>query len=86
MQRTQIYLSSEQRRRIARLAEDSGTSQAAVIRRILDHALGLGDDTRDRVAAIDATAGLLPDAPDWDEWLAEVRGRSASDRLAELGL
>jgi hypothetical protein len=85
MQRTQIYLTDEQRRRIASLAADAATSQAAVIRRILDEALGVDDGTRARVAAVDATAGMLPDAPDWPEWLAEVRGDGADERLSSLG-
>jgi hypothetical protein len=86
MQRTQIYLTAEQRRRVARRASDGGVSQAEVIRRILDEALGLGDPATERVAAVDATAGILPDAPDWREWLAGVRGAGASERLADLGL
>ena len=86
MERTQIYLSKEQRRQIARLAREQGVSQAEVIRRILDRALGFDDGAADRVAAIDATAGVLPDAPDWEEWLADVRGATASGRLSGLGL
>lgn len=86
MQRTQIYLTDEQRRSIARLADDGGVSQAAVIRRILDEALGVDDGARDRLAAVAATAGLLRDAPDWPEWLAGVRNRDADTRLGVLGL
>lgn len=81
-----MYLTDEQRDHIARRAEDAGVSQAEVIRRILDEALGLGDDVRQRVRAVEDTAGLLEDHPDWPDWLAEVRGRSASQRLEELGL
>lgn len=86
MQRTQIYLTDEQRRRIALLAKDAGVSQAEVVRRMLDHALGFDDGAHDRVAAIEATAGLLADAPDWPDWLAHVRTRTANERLASLGL
>ncbi|MEX1008933.1 MAG: CopG family transcriptional regulator [Acidimicrobiia bacterium] len=86
MERTQIYLSKEQRRQIARLAKDGGVSQAEVVRRILDRALGFDDGAADRIAAIDATAGLLHDAPDWPEWLEDVRGATAAERLTELGL
>jgi hypothetical protein len=86
MERTQIYLSKEQRRQIARLAKDGGVSQAEVVRRILDRALGFDDGAADRIAAIDATAGLLHDAPDWPEWLEDVRGATTTERLAELGL
>jgi hypothetical protein len=86
MRRTQLYLTEEQRERLRRRADDAGTSEAEVVRRILDDALGLADSRHGRVAAIRATAGLLADAPDWPEWLARVRGPSARDRLDELGL
>lgn len=86
MRRMQIYLTDEQRRRVAGLAEDAGVSQAEVIRRILDRALGVADGKRERLAAVDATAGILPDAPPWAVWLAEVRGESTEDRLQSLGL
>jgi Ribbon-helix-helix protein, copG family len=85
MERTQIYLSTEQKRQIARLAKDEGISQAELVRRILDRGLGFDDGVAARVAAVDATAGLLPDAPDWPEWLNEVRGNSADERLTSLG-
>lgn len=81
-----MYLTDEQRDRIARRAEDAGVSQAEIIRRILDEALGLGDDVGQRVRAVVDTAGLFEDRPDWPDWLDEVRGRSTSDRLEELGL
>ena len=86
MRRTQLYLTEEQRKRLRRKADDAGTSEAEVVRRILDEALGLADSRHERVAAIRATAGLLADAPDWPEWLASVRGASAAARLDELGL
>lgn len=44
------------------------------------------DGAQDRVAAIDATAGLLAAASDWPEWLAQVRTRTARERLVSLGL
>jgi CubicO group peptidase (beta-lactamase class C family) len=86
MQRTQIYLTDEQRRRIARRAADAGVSQAEVIRRILDEVLGIEGGKDERRAAVLATAGILADAPDWPEWLQRVRGRGADGRLRELGL
>ena len=86
MRRTQIYLTEEQRLRISRLAADTASTQAAVIRGILDQALGVDDGARARLAAIDATAGVLHDAPDWPEWLTSVRGRDADARLGVLGL
>ncbi len=86
MKRTQIYLTEEQHKLVRSRARDAGVSQAEVIRRILDEGLNIGDDTSARVAAVDATAGILPDAPDWREWLAAVRGDGADRRLRKLGV
>lgn len=86
MRRTQIYLTDEQRRRIARRATDAGTSMAEVVRRILDRALGIARGHDDRLAAVDATAGLFSDYPDWPDWLGAARGRGSAERLRELGL
>jgi ribbon-helix-helix CopG family protein len=87
MHRTQIYLTDEQRRRLARRAEDEGSSQAELIRRMLDRELGILSGRQERVAVVQATAGILADYPDWPEWLADVRGgRGADERLRELGL
>ena len=86
MQRTQIYLTEDQQRAIAQRAHDGHISKAEVIRRILDVDLGIDNGTANRLASIDATAGILPDAPAWPEWLAAVRGRGSGERLAELGL
>lgn len=81
-----MYLTDEQRDRIARRAEDAGVSQAEIIRRILDEALGLGDDIDDRLRAVEETAGVLEDHPSWPDWLAAVRGRPTAERLEEMGL
>jgi hypothetical protein len=86
MHRTQIYLSDEQRELIARRAEDTGQTKAEVIRRMLDEALGLASDASARAAAVRDTAGILAEAPDWPEWLGAIRGRSADERLRELGM
>ena len=86
MHRTQVYLTDEQRQQLARRAADEGISQAEVIRRILDRELGILRGTNDRVAVVDATAGVLADHPDWPEWLADVRGAGSSERLRHLGL
>jgi hypothetical protein len=86
MRRTQIYLTEEQDERLKRLAADRGSSKAEVIRSILDRELD-GDGARqDDRAVIRSTAGACADYPDWPEWLDDVRGQSASDRLAGLGL
>ncbi|MGH7882478.1 MAG: CopG family transcriptional regulator [Candidatus Dormibacteraceae bacterium] len=86
MHRTQIYLTEEQRQIIAYRALHSGISKAEVIRQILDRELQLSDGSSDHGSIVDATAGILADYPDWPEWLADVRGGGASERLRELGL
>ncbi len=86
MHRTQVYLTEEQRERLARQAADQGVSQADLIRRMLDRELGILRDLDDPVAVVEATAGVMADYPDWPEWLAGVRGRGAGERLRELGL
>ncbi len=86
MRRTQIYITDEQAERIKAIAQERNVTQAQVIRRILDAALETGDSEAEARAAILATAGILPDAPDWPEWQAQVRGRSADERLTDEGL
>ena len=79
MQPTQIFLTDEQQRAISRRADDARISRSEVIRRILNDGLGIDDASADRLAAIDATAGIMPDAPDWQEWLAAGRGRENAE-------
>lgn len=86
MERTQIYLTTEQRARVSLAAEDAGVSKAEIIRRLLDEALGLNVSVRDRLEAVEDTAGLLAEAPDWQDWLAQVRGSGSDRRLTDLGL
>lgn len=82
-----MYLTDEQRIRIARRAGDAGVSQAEVIRRILDQALGIDEGRAERLAAVQAAFGICRDYPDWPEWLREVRGEGGADaRLKKLGL
>lgn len=84
MHRTQIYITKEQDARITQRAADAGVSKAEVIRRMLDEGLGIEDGAKIRRSAIEATAGLLHDAPDWREWLSDVRGSGADARLKSL--
>lgn len=86
MRRTQIYITDEQAAKIRQLARARRVSQAQVIRRILDAALETGDPESEARAGIVATAGILPDAPDWRAWQANVRGRTAAQRLEDEGL
>ncbi len=80
-------LGPAERRRLDQRAADAGVPMAEVVRRILDQVLAIDDGAADaRVAAVQATAGVLADADDWPEWLARVRGRTAAERLDHLGL
>lgn len=85
MRRTQIYITEEQAKQIRDIAQGRNVSQAEVIRQILDAALDAGNAEGEALAAIRASAGILPDAPGWEEWQAEVRGRSADQRLRDTG-
>lgn len=86
MKRTQIYITEDQASRIQQLAEASEISKAEVIRRILDDALKTGNSEAESRAGILDTAGIFADYPDWPEWLTAVSGKSADERLDELGL
>lgn len=86
MQRVQIYLTDEQRNRVASRARERRCPQSEVIRELLDRGLGIATDSADAVTAIRETAGLLAGAPDWPSWQQSVRGRTAAERLDSLGL
>lgn len=86
MKRTQIYITEEQDRRLARKAKDERISKAEAIRRILDRALESGDAEAEARSVIQATAGICADYPDWPEWQRSVRGRTAAERLSAQGL
>lgn len=70
MNRTQIYLTEEQRRLLGRVADREGVSIAEVIRRAVDEHLGRRAPSGDGEAALDRTAGALPDleVPLRGEW------------------
>jgi transposase len=86
MRRTQIYLTDEQRSRVAERARDRGCAQSQVIRELLDRGLGIEIESDDAVAAIRETAGILASESDWETWQRSVRGRSAGERLTSLDL
>ena len=86
MKRTQIYISEEQDRWLAKIAADREVSKAEVIRQILDRALEPGDAEAEARAVIQETAGICAEYPDWPDWLRSVRGRTADDRLRAAGL
>lgn len=85
MKRTQVYLTEEQDRRLAEIAEERGTSRASALRWALDSVLETGDVEEEARAVILATAGHLADYPDWPVWQRTVRGRTAALRLDKLG-
>ncbi len=86
MKRTQIYISEEQDRRLARMAGEREISKAELIRQLLDRALEPGHAEAVARAVIRETAGVCAGYPDWPEWLRSVRGRSADERLRAAGL
>ncbi len=86
MRRTQIYITDEQDRLLARRARDERISKAEAIRRILNSALDAGDPEAEARTIIHSTAGICADYPDWPEWQRAVRGRTANERLRSGGL
>lgn len=83
MKRTNIYLTEEQDRMIARRARALSISKAEVVRRLLDAGLGIADAV-DVEEALEATFGLWADRSERD--LEDLRSRRESDRLDRLGL
>lgn len=69
--RTQVYLTSEQRRRIDEIVARDDTTLAEVVRKALDRYLGDSDVDVERALA--ETLGSDPDArpPLRDEWTRE---------------
>lgn len=67
-ERTQIYLTSEQRQRLDELAQSQGKSLAAVIREAV--AAYITEAPQDVARALSSTFGQAPDiaVPSWDEW------------------
>ena len=84
MHRTQVYITAEQDRRITARAADAKVSKARIIRQLLDQGLDLDDGAAARRRAIEATAGIVEGADDWESWLARVRGAGAAARLDDL--
>lgn len=64
MQRTNIYLTEEQQKRLQRQADQEGVSKSSLIRRILDEALAI---TRTKVSAEQAILGTSGMWADRDE-------------------
>lgn len=61
MQRTNIFLTEEQQKRLNRRAKEQGVSKSGLIRQILDEALDITKATPTVEQAIETTAGIWSD-------------------------
>lgn len=70
MKRTQIYLENEQDERLERRARASGRTKSALIREAINRFLAREPAPGELQAALEETAGALPDleVPDRAEW------------------
>lgn len=64
-QRTQIYLSDDQRARLDAVAADRHVSMAEIVRRAIDAYLASADDVE---AAFGAAPGINASVPSRDDW------------------
>lgn len=65
-QRTQIYLSDEQRARIDELAEREQVSMAEIVRLALDRYLAQEDDLDATFGGAPGLRGSIPSRDEWD--------------------
>ncbi len=77
MQRTNIFLTEEQQRRLTRRAKEQGVSKSGLIRMILDEALDITRASTAPKQAIEATSGIWGDRDDAEldavlRWRQEV--------------
>lgn len=77
MQRTNIFLTDEQQRRLAHRAKEQGVSKSRLIRTILDEALAITQASATPEQAIRATSGIWSDRNDKEldavlRWRQEV--------------
>ena len=77
MQRTNIFLTEEQQRRLDRRAKEQGVSKSGLIRTILDEALAITQASATPEQAIQATSGIWSDRNDKEldgvlRWRREV--------------
>ncbi len=89
MKRTQIYLESDQDRRLARRAASAGTTKSMLIREAIESYLSSSDEASDRVyrfrAALDAAARKPIEFEDGATYVERLRAvdeerRRESDR------
>jgi len=80
MQRTNIFLTEEQQKRLDRRAREEGVTKSSLIRQILDEALAIKQTSASVDSVINATSGLWADR---DE--AELKGLLRWRHEAPLG-
>jgi Ribbon-helix-helix protein, copG family len=84
MERTNIYLTEHQQKRLGDRAKDEGVTKSEVIRRLLDEGLGIAR-RQDRIElALEASRGIWSDRTD-DE-IAEILAWRHEAPLARLDL
>lgn len=85
MHRTQIYLSDDEAALLAELSARTGASRSELIRRAI-RAQYAGQPAPDRLAALQASAGVWQGRPFTGErYVATLRG-DLNERLAAVGL
>jgi hypothetical protein len=82
MQRTNIFLTEEQQKRLRRRALEEGVSKSGLIRQILDEALAITHDTVSVDEAIRFTSGIWADRDEAD--LQDVLQWRREDPLERL--
>lgn len=84
MQRTNIFLTEEQQKRLQRRAVEEGVSKSSLIRRILDEALAIAKTPVSVEDAVRATSGMWADRTneELDEGLG-WRREAPLERLAQ---
>ena len=74
MQRTNIFLTEEQQRRLQRLAKEEGVSKSSLIRQILDEALAITKTTVSVEEVVRSSSGIWADRTE-DELQEVLRWR-----------
>jgi hypothetical protein len=82
MQRTNIFLTEEQQKRLRRRAQEEGVSKSGLIRQILDEALAITHATVSIEQAIRVTSGIWADRVEVD--LQDVLQWRREDPLERL--
>lgn len=72
MERTQIYLTQEQRKSIEIIAGQRGQTMSEIIREALDRYIAVFED-RDRLELMHQAAGIWADRDDLPEFFEELR-------------